>query len=173
MRILSLDQASRCTGYAVYDGTDLIKWGLIDLHKEKDVEIRYDQMCNEIYALIKRYKPNLVVFEDVSLRTSIKTLIVLARLQGAIISMATLNNAKYHIYAPTQWRSILNIKQGNKIKRPQLKPEAIDYVKQCYGITEINDDEAEGLCIGLAYLKEHNMLPEESSKKGESNYGKN
>lgn len=168
MKILSLDQASRCTGYAVYDNTDLVKWGLINKKKEKDTDLRYNQMCNEICKLIEKYKPNMVVFEDISLRTSIKTLIGLARLQGSIIYMATSHNAQYHIYAPTQWRKILGIEQGKKIKRPELKKQAIELVKQCYGFKEtLNDDEAEGLCIGLAYLKDHDMLPDiqKSSKK--------
>ena len=157
MKILSLDQSSRFTGYAVYEDTNLIKWGLINTHHYSSSENRYNAMCAAIDKLLIDYKPDVVVFEDVSMRQSIKTLIQLSRLQGSIIYMATSKGIEYRIYAPTQWRGIIGLKQGSKIKRPELKKEAIDFVKQIYEI-DINDDTAEGVCIGLAYLYDENLI---------------
>lgn len=157
MKIVSLDQSSRYTGYAVYEDNKLIHWGLIDLHKESNINQRYISMCNGIDNVLITFAPDVVVFEDVSLRQSIKTLIQLSRLQGSIIYMTTSKGIDYHIYAPTQWRGIVGIKQGSTIKRPKLKKEAIDFVKKIYGI-DINDDIAESVCIGLAYLIEKNLI---------------
>ena len=65
MKILSLDQSSRFTGYAVYEDTNLIKWGLIDTHHYSSSENRYNAMCAAIDKLLIDYKPDVVVFEDV------------------------------------------------------------------------------------------------------------
>lgn len=157
MRILSLDQAIRCTGYAVHEGTDLIKQGSINLQKEKDTELRLRKMCTKIKDLIDEYKPDIVVFEDVSLRQSIKTLIALSRLQGAIIQTTYSYGTDYCIYPPTQWRSILGFNQGKDVKRPQLKDQAIARVAAQYHLDVKDNDAAEGICIGLAYIIEHNV----------------
>lgn len=157
MKICVLDQASIKTGYAIFDNSDLVRWGLIDLSKEKTIENRFKTMIQKIDLLISRINPDLVIFEDVNKRNNIKTLIMLSRLQGSIMNSCCLHNKPYKIYAPSTWRKIVNITQGAKVKRAELKKQAMAFVKQSYGIT-VGDDIAESICIGLAYLQEHNML---------------
>ena len=84
MKILSTDQASAITGVAVFDEGNLIKYDLIDLHKIKDQDERFQIMVKSIDDYIETEKPDYVIIEDVSLQTNVATLLLLARIQGAI-----------------------------------------------------------------------------------------
>lgn len=151
MKILSIDQSTVRSGYSVFVNTDLVKWDILDLHKEKDATYRFKLMCLQLDSLIQKIMPDIVIFEDVSLRASIKTLIDLSRLQGAIIQSCANRDINYVIYPATQWRRMVGITQNSKIKRNELKEQAIEMVRNGYGIT-VGDDCAEAICIGLAYL---------------------
>ncbi len=159
MRILALDQASMITGYAIFDDGDLVSFGKLTTDKSASPDDRFEEMCRKIHLLFLKSKANIIIFEDVSLRTSIKTLITLSRLQGAIMDMSYWHNTAFKIYAPTQWRKILGFNQGKEIKRDALKIQAIDYVSRCYGINA-KDDVAEAICIGLAYLRDNGIVEE-------------
>ena len=175
MRVISLDQSSIRTGVAVFDNSNLIHHGVIDLHKEKDADLRTKEMCKEIRQLVKKYCPNCIVLEDVNLRNgSVRTVIMLARLSGNIQEMGFEANIPIVFYSPSTWRRIAGIKMGREIKREQLKQAAIDMVYTTYGF-KCGDDEAEAIIEGLAYLKENNLLPDltdlkRSSKKNEENF---
>lgn len=167
LRVVSFDQASIKTGYAVFSGTDLTRWGVLDYHKEKDANTRFKNMCLEINTIIDRVNPDIVVFEDVNLRTSVKTLIMLARIQGCIMQSCFLHNIPFVIYSPVTWRKIVGINQSNKIERKELKEQAIAFVRSSYGI-KVGDDCSEAICEGLAYLKDNGYLPELTNLKRSS-----
>ena len=57
-----------------------------------------------------------------------------------------------YIY-PSSWRAKLGIKNGRGIKRTTLKEADITFVKNTYNIL-VNDDEADAICIGLAYFQD-------------------
>ncbi len=158
LKLCSFDQSTTKTGYAVFNDSDLTRWGLIDCSKE-DPDIKFDNMIKQIEVIIKKISPDIIVIEDVNLRTSVKVLIQLSRLQGAIIAFCLENNIEYYIYAPAQWRKILGFTQGQSVKRSELKEQAIAFVRNGYGIN-VGDDCAESLCIGLAYLKDNDLLPD-------------
>lgn len=174
LRLLTFDQSSVRTGYAVFSGTGLTRWGVLDYSKNKDTPVRIKEMCLEIDNVISKVKPDIIVFEDVNLRTSVKTLIMLAQIQGCIMQSCYLKNIPFIVYAPATWRRLVGIKQSNKIERENLKEQAIAFVRSSYGI-KVGDDCAEALCLGLAHLKNEGLLPElidlkRSSKKNEENF---
>lgn len=156
MKILALDQAQNMTGYAVFEDSDLHKWGVLDYHTE-DVELRLPLMTNHIQLLMNKYNPDVVVFEGVSLKDSVQRLIHLAWVQGCIIQMCFERKIPYSIYQPTLWRKILEFKQRNDMTRKELKEQAVDYVYACYGI-RVNNNAAEAICIALAYLTDSGIL---------------
>ena len=172
MRIFALDQASYKTGYALFDGIDLVRWGHLDAKRCDTTHERVEDMMTLINNLIVKIHPHKVIFEDVQLQGSPQTLILLARIQGAIINCCTANGIPYKMYLPTKWRSIIGIKQGKGEgrKRADLKEQAIAFVREAYEIN-IGDDCAESITIGLAYLKENELLPSldnlKRSRKGQ------
>lgn len=65
MRILSFDQSTLITGWAVFDDGEYVRHGMIDLHTDKDSKSRFAKMCFDIRDTIKKYQPDQVVIEDV------------------------------------------------------------------------------------------------------------
>jgi len=53
--------------------------------------------------------------------------------------------------APSHWRSILDYSFGRK--REEQKKAAMNLVKEKCGLS-VSSDEADAICIGLAYLQE-------------------
>lgn len=158
MEILSFDQATNLTGYAVFTNSKLKKYGLIDCHKLSGDE-RSEKMITEIYSLIDSIKPDAVVIENVQSQVNISAVIMLARLQGAIIGYCYKKNIPWKMYLPTQWRKIIGIKQGKGIKRGELKAQSLEFVKTIT-TNPVGEDVAEAIAIGFAYLKDIKELKE-------------
>ena len=161
IKLISIDQSSVKTGYAIYEDNKLIKYDIIDLTKEKDLELRFRNMCSEIHKLIQDNSPDYVVLEDVALQTNPSTLTTLARLQGAIIQSLLIYKIPYSIYKPSSWRKVLCFSQGRGIARKELKKQAIKYVKDKFDI-DAKEDICEAICIGQARLKQNKLKKEES-----------
>ncbi len=128
----------------------------------KDIGERNIQMRQMIQSRIKNNHPDLVVIEDVALQASAKTVIQLAQLQGAIVGACDIFNVPYEIIKPSEQRKKLGFKQGRQIKRPELKQQAIDYVKTYYN-EDVSSDEADAMCIATAVKMEleNNKLNQE------------
>lgn len=64
MKLLALDQASRTTGYAVFQDDELLKSGTFTL-KSDDVGERLAEYRKKIENLIIEYEIDEVAFEDI------------------------------------------------------------------------------------------------------------
>ena len=53
---------------------------------------------------------------------------------------------------PSSWRAKCGIKNGRGIKRTSLKEADIAFVKENFNL-DVNDDEADAICIGFANFK--------------------
>lgn len=153
MRVLSLDQSTRITGWAIFDDNQYIKSGVIDLHKIKDTDERSRQMAVEICKVIEGAKPTYVIIEEVQQQSNVSTVIKLARIQGVAIGFCAAHNIELHILMPTQWRSALGYKQGPKVKREDLKQQSLDFVKTELGLNIESEDENEACAINKAAHK--------------------
>lgn len=162
MNVLSLDQSTMKTGYAVFNDNLLITHGVIDLHKEHSSWEREQLMRIKIKDLIKQHRPKVVVLEGVSSKSNPQTVIMLGRLQGYILSAAWDKNADTKIYLPTEWRKINGIKQGPRT-RQELKEQSIRLVEDSYGVT-LPEDEAEAIAIGIAYMKDSGIIQDEEKE---------
>lgn len=150
MRILALDQASLKTGAAFFEDTTLKGSTVLDYSKVKNAKLRNEKMVTEILEVIKELRPEVIVIEDVALQRNAAVLIMLARIQGAIIGYCFENQVTNVIYKPSEWRKMLDFKQGSKMKRADLKKQAIQFVKEHYDL-DASEDEADAICIGCAF----------------------
>lgn len=152
-RVLSVDQSTRCSGYGFFLDGQYVESGIIDMNKSKlETDKRSFEMAKEIWRIIKKYKPDYLILEDVQQQSNPKTMITLARFSGIIIGYAEAHNVQVHIVLPSQWRKALEYAQGPKVKREALKQQSLDYVKEHLGL-ELQEDEAEACCIGMAAHK--------------------
>lgn len=153
MKILSFDQSTRVSGWAYFEDGKYIESGIIDMSKSQlETDKRSFEMAKEIWKVIKKYKPQKVVIENVQQQSSPSTVIVLARLAGMIIGYAEAHNVHVHILLPSQWRKALGYSQGAKVKRQELKQQSIDYVKNNLGL-DLLEDECEAIAEGVAAHK--------------------
>ena len=118
----------------------------------------------QIQDLVDTYRPTAIVFEGIQQQKNPRVNILLARLQGCIMEFARIRCVPFEMLQPTAWRSVLEFNQGNKITRNELKAQAVDFVKQSYGLN-VGEDTCEAICIGLAYFKKHGDLPDLSAAK--------
>lgn len=151
-KILSFDQSTKLSAFSWWINGQYIESGYIDLHKNTDTPDRVRKMGIELCNTIDKYKPDIVVIEEVAQQNNAQTLKLLARIQGIIIGFCAAHDIDTYIVEPTKWRSQLGFKLGPKVKRETLKSQAIQYVKDTYGL-ELGEDECEAICIGDASHK--------------------
>jgi len=153
---MAIDQATRVSGLAIFENDKLVKYNIIELKKSDDIKVRMKEMIRKLSEQITENNVDCVVFEDVSLQGNVSTLIVLAQIQGAIISTCVMNNIEYKVYKSTSWRKIDGFNQQKGIKRPELKQQAKDFVYNKYGLS-LKEDMCDAICIGEAYIKENHI----------------
>lgn len=146
MRVCGIDASTNKTGVSLFIDGEYSGHMLIDLHKIKDSNIRVPKMMKEIKGVLDYYEPDIIVMEECLLKTNIATVKLLSYLAGAIISWAADNQVEFRFQLPSEWRKRVEIVQGPKTPRDKLKQEAIDMVKEKFGI-DVTDDEAEAVLI--------------------------
>lgn len=167
MKILAFDQASRKTGAAWFEDTTLMGYQLIDFSKMKDADERTKLMILKMFELIEEIKPDAIVFENVTLQRSPGAAIMLAQLAGSLIGYCYEHNIRGMMYKPSEWRRMLDFKQGSKVTREALKKQALDFVKEHYDL-DVDEDEADAICIGCAFgCAMHELFEKEEQVKAE------
>ena len=156
MKILSLDLSTKSTGWCIGQDQSIISHGCITA-SSKDVMKRIIKMRDELSKIIKDNKIQKIIMQQVRQQYSSHTSKVLMWLQGIVVMATYEVNPKieYDFIGASTWRAALKIKQGPGIKRNNLKPQDIQYVKNKYNIT-VNDDEADAICIFDAYNEKFN-----------------
>ncbi len=150
MRVVSLDQSTRVTGWSSFIDGKYVQSGVIDLHKINDTDERSKQMGIEICKTIEENAPDVVIIEEVQQQSNVSTVIKLARIQGVVIGFCAAHNIELHILTPSKWRAALNYKQGPKVKREELKQQSRDFVKNVLGLQIKSEDETEATAINEA-----------------------
>lgn len=152
MKILSLDTSTKTTGYAVYDGSTIVHYSSIDKSPIKDTNDRLRAMIGQIFALITRYCPEVVVVEETVVPRNPQTQRMLTMILGAIFGECNRKSIHYCALRPTQWRSaVKNDDEKLPKKREELKEWSVEKVRELYGITDIDDNVSDAILIGLAY----------------------
>lgn len=161
MKILSLDLSSKSSGWSIFENKELKEYGCIT-SASTDLIKRIHIMTDGIKNILEKNKIDKIVVEEVRPEMgtqNIKTHRALLWLQGSIAIMVH-DNFKLeleYIY-PSEWRKICGIKTGSGVRRDELKPKDIMFVKEKFGI-EVNDDIADAIGIGYAYLNQINEKP--------------
>lgn len=157
MKVMIFDQSTRCSGWSFFADGEYITSGVVDMSKSKlETDERSFEMAKKLWKIIKEYKPDELVIEQVQNQSNTKTVIILARLAGMIIGYAEAHGIKTHTVEPAKWRSVLGYNQGPKVKRAELKKQSIEYVQEHLSV-KMPEDQAEAVCIGFAAHKIYNF----------------
>lgn len=150
--LISLDESTKNTGYAVFDGEKLIDYGNIK-QDSKNVLERVNNILNAISDLIDYYEPNNLAFENVQITMSAPTAKSLMGLQFAIELICYKRNIPYTLFRPTSWRKILGLSNSRNFTRKEKKQQTIDFIEQKYKINIGSDDVSDAIAIGTAYIE--------------------
>lgn len=152
-RVLSLDQATKTSGWAVFDNESLVKYGIFKA-KDKDTNYRIEEIKNYLINMIDFWQPDKVVLEDIQLQQfgpkssnnieGVTTFKSLAHLQGVLINTLLENNISFEVVHTAVWRECCGVKGKS---RTDKKKSAQLIVKDIYNI-EVSQDEADAICIG-------------------------
>jgi crossover junction endodeoxyribonuclease RuvC len=145
IKILCIDQATKISGYSVFNNNNLDTYGLLSVNdKEKNPIERMKQMNDKIIALINNVNPNYIVFENVQFQNNYGTFQQLSQLQGVIMSYLFTSDIGFTIIEPTAWKSFCGIKGR---KREEQKLNTKKFVKEKYNV-DVSEDEADSIGIG-------------------------
>lgn len=152
-RLLSLDQSSRISGYAIFIDGQLKTFGHFTFDSP-NFDFRLLQIRTKILDLIQQYQINEVVYEDIQLQNNvinnIQTFKVLSEVYGVISELLEELEISHQSILASSWKSTLGIKGKT---RAEQKKAAQEYTKQICNI-KATQDEADSICIGLAHLRQ-------------------
>lgn len=153
-RLLALDQASKVTGWAIFEDGELKSYGKISLD-DPNTDTRLVQLRQNIQTLVADYNIDEVIFEDIqqqnNVANNVQTFKVLAEVYGVVSELLQEIQIPHSTVLAASWKSTLGIKGRT---RAEQKKNAQLYVEQNYGIHVIQDI-ADAVCIGTHHIKKN------------------
>lgn len=149
--LLALDQATRVSGYAIFQDDRLHTYGKITTD-DPDIGVRLNIIRNTIKDLIQEYEIDEVVMEDIQLQENVQTFKALAEVFGVVYELVTSLNLPIETILASVWKSGLGIKGKN---RPEQKRNAQQWVLTNYNLKP-TQDECDAICIGQHYINNKN-----------------
>lgn len=153
-KMLSFDTSSTCSGWAYWENGKLKEYGKIDQRKEKDKEIRLENMTIELNSVLKKFHPDIVIVEKPPFIKDPSALIILAEITGGIRGWAV-DKCEFMEYMPQQWRHLVKDSDEKMPKgRELIKKWDIAKVGELFQITlpAKDDDIADAILIGQARI---------------------
>ena len=146
MIILSLDSGIERTGYAVFNNKKYVTSALINTSKNESNEIRLEEIFSKLKAIFKKYKPEILIVEQLFFFKNQKTFIRVAQAQGVALLLAAQNKIRVKFLTPLQIKQTVTGygKADKKSIQKMIKLELQIDIKQ--------DDEADAIACGLAYI---------------------
>ena len=159
IRILALDQATHETGWSIFDGQTVIKFGSISLGNG-ELDERINKLKIWLANMVALWKPDKVIMEDIQLQEkkqnrtwendsgdhvmNVNTYKTLAQLQGVLADYLYEKEMRYEFVHTAVWREKCGVtgkSRTDKKKSAQLK------VLEWFNLN-VTNDEADAICIG-------------------------
>ena len=158
--LLSLDLATKTTGYAVFDGDGkLIDYGELKTSL-KDKKLRMLKMKELIIEKIEEYSIDLIATEIereyLGSLWEYKTARTLNTMQGVLLCTCDDLSIPLLPISIASWRSLYKINQ--KKGRDYCKEKAKAIARKQYKVEAVSDDTAEAILIGGFVIKNLNKL---------------
>lgn len=153
MITLAIDASTKSTGWSIFEDQELKDYGCITA-SSSNLFNRIHKMIDEIDKIIIKHKVEQIAIEDVipeDVHHNTKVFNALMYLQGFLADKCNDYKITPVFYVASAWRKKCGIHTGRGIRRESLKPKDIQFVKSQFGIN-VNDDEADAICIGFAHV---------------------
>lgn len=145
-RILALDQATKITGFSIYDDKKLIKYGtFIASDSLPEIERLY-QIKMWLVSMIENLNPDLIALEGIQYQEGfgVTTFETLAHLKGVLLEAIFEMKIESKVIPPATWRSHCGVK--GRARADQKKSMQL-LVKSWYDIS-LTDDCADAIGLG-------------------------
>ena len=111
MIILGIDPGTATTGYGIIENTKnglaVVEYGSITTSKKSATEERLLEIFQDLNALVKKFKPQVVAVESIFFFKNAKTVISVAQARGVVLLCAKQNKIKIREFTPLQVKSSL------------------------------------------------------------------
>jgi len=154
--ILALDISTTSTGYAIFQNKKLIAYGVI-APTSKNVITRIEKIADEVNLLMLEYQPDIIYAEEPEpafVKNNIDVYRKLTFAHGAIAIVLNHYSKEMKLCSSSHWRKQVGIKTGRGVARAQLKPLDIAKANELFNLNTKNDDLADAVLIGQAYINE-------------------
>ena len=145
-RVLGLDQATRVSGFSIYDNKQLIKYGIFSAPDGLE-EIARDHLIKEwLISIIKTFDIDYVGIEGIQYqeKMGVTTFETLARLQGILMETCFDLGIPFKIAPTNTWRAHCGVKGRTRSDR---KRSMRQLAKDWFDVS-LTEDEADAVGIG-------------------------
>ena len=161
-RILAVDQATYNSGFSIFDGNELLRYGIHSTTAPTE-EARISEIKNWFIQMLLNWAPDEIILEDIQLQDEsverdgnrntmgVTVFKSLAHLQGVLINVAFEQKIPCKTVLSTVWRKEMGVKGKT---RTDKKKSAQLLIKQIYDVN-VSNDEADAICIGHYGVNHH------------------
>ena len=144
-RVLALDQATHNTGWAIFDGDKLVKYGIFEATGKEDID-RFHQVKEWLMSMIENWKPDIIAIEGIQYQQNfgVTTFQTLARLQGILMELCYELKIPCQVCHTNTWRAHCGVKGKS---RSDKKASMQHLIKEWFDIS-LSDDAADAIGIG-------------------------
>ena len=152
LKLIAFDQSTRATGWCVMElkTADIVESGVIIPNKNDETIDRIIYTIKRCLNLVRTNEVAFVFIEGVQVQRNPRVYEILAKLAGSLEIMLYESGYLVNVVKASEWRKRVGIKGR---KRADVKKEAIEMVKEIYGI-EATEDEAEAILFCRAFAME-------------------
>lgn len=158
--LLTLDISSSMTGWCVYKDGSYKKSGTLQgADAKRPGTERIIAMADSITGRLEVEAPDIIVIEDTYARSGFNSSKLLDRIHGAVIYRAAFEGIPVSYIAIPTWRAACGFpstfalkKSGIKSCSKEYKRLSIRLASEITGYTITDDNEADAICIGAAWL---------------------
>lgn len=146
MVVLGLDQATKVTGWSIFENRKLIAYNKIIIPDKYKAEKRMGLMTEEIRKIILRYEPDKVYFEQTFSKGSPRGFRTLCQLQGFIMWELHMHRIPYAIIEESVWAKNISCCHG---EREERKNSVLGKIEEMFNI-KLGDsnDISDAIAIG-------------------------
>lgn len=146
-RLAAIDQATKKTGYAIFESGKLIHYGVFDAERFGAEVRRINAVSHWLTSLIQNWQIDFVALEGIQLEKNfgVEVFASLARLQGVLLDAVYEAGIDSIVCHTATWRNYNGVKGKTRTDR---KTAMRLIVKEHYDVW-VSDDESDAIGIGL------------------------
>ena len=151
--LVGLDTSSTKTGWSYYVNGNFTDSGVLNFSKQKNSDIRMQDMVNSIYEKLSTLKVDIVAIETTAVTRNASSQRMLTMILGAVYGWCVNNNVEFVMFRPSEWRALIS-KEKKGRKRNELKQWSVQTVEKLFR-KKVSDDEADAILIAQALVNKY------------------